>query len=441
LNIDAFRKAWEEVVRRHPMLRTELFWKHAGQPAQLVRKRIDLPWELQDWRGVLPDEQKRRLNELRVRERERGFDLSSAPLMRFVVLRLADDSYHFLWSHHHLLLDGWSLPLLINDFAECYDAFREGRNPRFGHVCPYRDYIVWLQRQDLAQAEAYWRRTLSGFTKATPLPFAKPAGDANGARPAQQSLLFALSTSVTSLLNAWCRQRRVTLNTLLQSIWALLLSHYSSASDVLFGAVVSGRPASLPGVEAIIGLFINTLPVRVHVPTKLLLATWMQELLAQQAEQRQYEYSPLVRVKAWSGVPVHLPLFDSLLVFENYPSTTSKSHISGMRVSNARHHVAESHPMVLAVGPRDELNFEIKYDARRFESSRIEQLAGNLRALLEAITEGASSVEDLRNLLVARDRAARTQESAAAEQADFETLRVARRKRVVGPSTTSKRQP
>jgi len=441
LDIKAFQKAWEEVARRHPMLRTEFFWKRAGQPAQVVRKRVDLPWEMQDWRGVSLDEQRRRLNELRAREREQGFDLSSAPLMRFVLLRLADEAYHFLWSHHHLLLDGWSLPLLINDLIECYDAYREGRGPRLGQVCPYRDYIAWLQRQDLAQAEAYWRETLKGFTTATPLPLAKPVSDANSARPVQQSMFCSLSASATSQLNVWCRERRVTLNTLVQSIWALLLSHYSSATDVLFGAVVSGRPASLPGIETIIGLFINTLPVRVRVPANLPLAIWMQERLAQQIEQRQYEYSPLARVKSWSEAPSHLPLFDSLLVFENYPSAISNPSISGLRVSDARYHIAESHPLVLAVGPRDELNFEIKYDARRFDSSRIGQLAGNLRALLEAIIEGVSNVEDLRNLLVARDRAARAHEAAAVEQANFEALRATRRKRIVVPPVTDKRRP
>ena len=192
---------------------------------------------------------------------------------------------------------------------------------------PYGDYIAWLQQQDLSQAEAFWRQTLKGFTTPTVLNVGQDheSSSQQGERYAEQQL--RLSAAETAALQALAQQHHLSLNTLVQGAWAILLSRYSGQEDVVFGATVAGRPTDLAGIESMIGLFINTLPVRVQVTPAALLLPWLQELQSQQVEARQYEYSPLVQVQGWSDVPRGLPLFESLLVFENYPARTAHTRV------------------------------------------------------------------------------------------------------------------
>src|SRR5918996_735113 len=164
LNGSAFKQAWGQVVQRHGVLRTLFVWRHRKKPLQVVRKTVGLPWVEEDWRGLSPSEQQGRFEAFLEADRVRGFELGQAPLMRCALLRVAEDAYQFVWSHHHLLLDGWSLPLVLKEVLAYYDAFCRGQELHLGSPRPYRDYIVWLQRQDLAQAEGFWREALQGIT-------------------------------------------------------------------------------------------------------------------------------------------------------------------------------------------------------------------------------------------------------------------------------------
>ncbi|MGH9959457.1 MAG: condensation domain-containing protein, partial [Pyrinomonadaceae bacterium] len=317
LNVFAFQQAWWQVVQRHSVLRTAVYWEELSEPLQAVYRQVAPPWVEKDWRGVSPSEQQARLDAFLEADRGRGFELGQAPLMRCALLRVAEVSYYFVWSHHHLLLDGWSLPLILREVSGYYEAYCGGRELRLASPRPYRDYILWLQRQDLLQAEGYWREALRGMTAPTPLPIGRGGGARLEPRYEQQEL--RVSGAVTSQLQALAREHRLTLNTLVQGGWALLLSRYSGEDEVLFGATVSGRPAELGGVETMVGLFINTLPVRVMVSRKASLLPWLQQLQVQQMEREQHAYTPLVEIQGWSDMPRGVPLFESLVVFENYP--------------------------------------------------------------------------------------------------------------------------
>src|SRR5436853_682127 len=233
-NVPAFQQAWQQVVDRHPVLRTAFVWEGLDEPLQIVRRQVRLPWIVEDWRGLPPGEQEARLAAIVADDRRQGFVLSQAPLMRMALLQVADDAYHFVWSQHHLLMDGWALQLVINDVFTCYDAFTQDRKVTLARSRPYRDYIDWLERQDLARAEAFWRHTLAGFTTMTSLGVDHPAGPDDAASYAEQRLPIAEST--TAALQALARQHGLTSNTMAQGAWALLLSRYSGETDVLFGA-------------------------------------------------------------------------------------------------------------------------------------------------------------------------------------------------------------
>jgi amino acid adenylation domain-containing protein/non-ribosomal peptide synthase protein (TIGR01720 family) len=387
LNIEAFQRAWQYVVDRHPVLRTAFLWEGLASPLQVVRRQARLSWTIDDWRGVDPAEQESRLQQFVRDDLARGFDLGKAPLMRLALFRSSDDTYHFVWSQHHILLDGWSLPQVLSEVFRSYEAFAQGRELPLPRPRPYRDYIAWLQRQDMAQAEAFWRRFLAGFSAPTPLGVDR-AISLEPDEPQHGGHEIHLPADLSGSLQALARQHGLTLNTLMQGAWALLLSRYSGERDLVFGTTVSGRPADLPGVEQMIGLFINTLPVRVQIRPETTVLAWLKDLQAQQAELRQYEYSPLVEVQGWSEVPRGQALFDSLLVFENYPVSEGGGPGDArpsVVMGAIRSDEGSNYPLNIIIAPADRIALRVNYDRRRFDAATIERLVGHFRVVLAAM--------------------------------------------------------
>ncbi|HKG81231.1 MAG TPA: amino acid adenylation domain-containing protein, partial [Pyrinomonadaceae bacterium] len=243
LDVPVFKRAWNEVVARHEILRTFFTWEQSPTPLQAVRKRVTLTWNEIDWRGLSEAEQNEQLQSFLRADKELGFELSTAPVMRLTLIRLSEDVHEFVWSHHHLLLDGWTLPILRREVFALYEAFKQGQELQLANPRPFRDYIGWLQQQDLKEAERFWRETLRGFDSPTPLPIeSRNAAAAQRLAPAYDEAKLRLSAETTAALQRLSRQQRVTLNSVMQSVWALLLAHYSGTDDVVFGAVVAGRP-------------------------------------------------------------------------------------------------------------------------------------------------------------------------------------------------------
>jgi amino acid adenylation domain-containing protein len=389
LDLDSFAQAWRHVVARHPILRTAFVWEELDEPLQVVHEAVELPIAQVDWRVLPSQEQDARLQAFLSDDLRQGFDLAEAPLMRLALLRVADDAYHFVWTHHHLLIDGWCMPLLLREVLTSYESFTQGQTPRLPPSPPFRDYIAWLQEQDAADAEAFWRRSLAGFTAATPLVVDRSGAERTGAPGDYAQRERGLSADVTAALQSLARQNQLTLSTLVQGAWALLLSRYSSEEDVVFGVTVSGRPADLPGAEQMIGLFINTLPVRVAMPPDMQLGPWLRELQAQQAELRQYEYSPLVQIQGWSQAPRGVPLFESILVFENYPvDETLREQDGSLKLTAVRTRSRTNYPLTVVAMPGREIKLSIHYECDRFAAASIERMLGHLHTLLEGFAAG-----------------------------------------------------
>ncbi len=255
-----FRQAWERLVQRHGVLRTAFLWDGLEEPLQAVRKTVPLPWQELDWRGLPAEEQRSRFEELRRSERHTPLPLSKAPLMRFSLIRL-DGELGLIWTFHHLLLDGWSLPLLVGELAAVYAALGENREPALPPARPFGDYVAWLRKRSAAKAETFWRQELVGFT--APNSLGSPPRRERRRLPATPSTGSSCPARSRRRSRPWRRGTKLTLQTVTLGTWALLFSRYSGEEDVVFGNVVSGRPAALPGVETMVGMFINTLPVRV----------------------------------------------------------------------------------------------------------------------------------------------------------------------------------
>ncbi|HYG62668.1 MAG TPA: amino acid adenylation domain-containing protein, partial [Thermoanaerobaculia bacterium] len=386
LHLAAFERAWRQVVARHAILRTAFYWEDLEKPLQVVYRQVDVRLTRQSWRGLGADEQRDRLARYLEADRERGFDLAQPPLMRLALFDLGDGAHQFVWSHHHLLSDGWSQGLLLRELFTLYAALADGQDPALGEPRPYRDYIGWLQRQDLREAEVFWRRNLAGLSQPTLLADGDTRQAAAADYRSSRGRGFLLGREETAALRDMARRRRLTLNTVVQGAWGLLLARSLGAREAVFGSTVAGRPADLPGADSIIGPFINTLPVRVAVAPEHRLVPWLTGLQERQLELRRHDYVPLYQVQRWSELPAGTPLFDSFLAFENYPiDSTLGALLPGLDFSEARTNDLTDYPLALVVLPGNELSFESRYDASRLEDATVarllERLAGLLRSL------------------------------------------------------------
>ena len=381
LNVSAFHVAWEEMVQHHTILSTSFVYENVVEPLQIVRRRVTVPWVQYDWRALSESEQQSRLRCLLEAER-RGFDLSDAPLIRLTLIRLAPEAYHFIWSYHHLLLDGWSVSLILKEVQDRYAALLQEKQLLIAETRPYREYIAWLQQQDINEAENYWRQKLTGFIYSALNGFSGNNCGGNKSYSEQQSYL---SAEATFNLRAKAREHQWTVSTLIEAAWGLVLSHYGGKKDLVFGSRVSGRPMELPGSETMVGLFMNTLPLRIQVKPEERVCDWLTQLQAQQVERHRYQYNPLTLVLQWSEATPGQPLFESVIVFENMPVEDSLQ-LPTIDVRHLMHHeIAKDYPLTVAVVPGLQFRLQISYDNGRFERATIARMVCHLQKILASL--------------------------------------------------------
>ncbi|MBD3557329.1 non-ribosomal peptide synthetase, partial [Planktothrix sp. FACHB-1355] len=295
-----------------------------------------------------------------------------------------------------LLLDGWSVPILLREVFLCYESFCRGDGvPSLPAARPFRDYIGWLERQDLQEAESYWRETLGGTSGATVLAKRNGAAGAGAVRSAEERV--RLTKQRSEQVRAFGQREKVTVNTIVQGAWALVLSGISQEREVLFGATVSGRPAELAGAGEMVGLFINTLPVRVRVRAGEERGRWLRELQSEQIKSREFEYSPLWRIRQWAGLGADRQLFESILVFENYPieevvSETGKA----LKVSKFMYLDPPQSELLLMVVPGNEILFRLLYSPAIYTPETVRGLLTNLEsALFSLVEEGRARLGEI----------------------------------------------
>ncbi|MGL5922312.1 amino acid adenylation domain-containing protein [Chroococcidiopsis sp.] len=409
LNVSAFIQAWQRVVERHPVLRTSFDWKSDRQPLQCVHLQPAIEIEQEDWRSLSALEQKQQLQVYLQRDRASGFQMDRLPLMRLALLQLGDCDYRLIWTFHHAILDGRSLHIVLTEVFAFYDAFCLGEDLEIPQPRPYQDYIQWLQ-QDWSETANFWQHLLKGFTAPTPL-----IANSTLAKTLNTDLTIVdrsfgdrelrLSEQTTAILKSLAQQHQLTLNTLVQGAWAILLSRYSRETDIVFGATRACRHSSVAGAESMVGLLINTLPVRVDVSPQQQLLPWLQELRSQWVTLRDYEHTPLVNIQGWSDVPCGTPLFNSLLVFENY-ELNSALRAQGSRWQNLEFRLEEqtNYPLTLVSCAASELLLKLKYDRQRFDDATIERMLGHLQTLLSSMATNPEQCIGEIPLLTAAER-------------------------------------
>ena len=391
LNVHAFEQAWEYVIDRHSILRTLFTMTRQKKNIQVVCRRVTSGCGLIVWSELSDREQRASLETYLRDDRERGFDLSRPPLMRHRLVRLSENEYYFIWSFHHLLLDRWSLSLILQEVLSIYEAFGRGGSVELEEPGSYGEYIGWLQRQDFSQPEAFWLGQLKGTGGATSL---KPQTQTRRGALAQTDKAdhILLSEGLTARLQWLARHHRLTLSSFVQTAWALLLSHYSGSKDVIFGTVVSGRSVGVPRIGSTAGLFLNVLPTRLQISDDESLLQLLNRVQARQIEMCQYDYCSMAQIQKWSELPRGAQLFNSVVDIVNYPVRAAAESIDGSLQSTETQSVERvSHPISLLAVPGQRLKMELSYDQREFSDIEIALMLGHLQSLMECIDRDLDS--------------------------------------------------
>ncbi len=399
LDVARFDRAWRAVVARHEALRASFCWSAGEQMLQIIHRGDGDGVEFLDWSALPADQHEARLQALLERERLAGFALLERPPLHLRLIRLAPEQHWFIMSNHHILIDAWCRSIMMGDFLAIYKALEQGSEARLATPPRYREFIAWLHNQGLETSQQYWRQSLAGFARPTYIPSDRPILHDNGGMRVGD-LHSRLLPEQGARLRELAQAHQLTVNTFAQAAWALVLRRYSGERDVLFGVTVAGRPASLPQMQQCVGLFINSIPLRVAMPApgdRLSVRQWLQQLFETNLALREHEHLPLVSIQECSELPKGQALFDSLFVFENAPvDATVLEGAEGLNAKSGSGRTHTNYPLTVVCYPGDDLGLHLSYDQRFFEAATIERLLGDFQRLLVALADGfEQDLEDL----------------------------------------------
>ncbi|HEX5405289.1 MAG TPA: condensation domain-containing protein [Pseudonocardiaceae bacterium] len=388
-----FGAAWTAVVNRHPALRSAFVWEGVDEPVQVVVRGCVVPVAEIDLTDLSHDDAERALADFLAEDRAKGVPITEVPLMRLTLVRHAAGTV-VVWTLHHLVMDGWSMPITVREVAATYRAMRSGVDAALPTPRPFHDFVTWLAAQPTSAAKRFWRERLTGaagFDVQPLLPGTEDErrGSARGGRGYHD-----LSPELSSALASTAQQCKVTLNSLFQTAWALLLARVTGTTDVLFGMTVSGRPADIADADGIVGVFINTVPQRVSVDESQPVRDLLRDVQRRLLDSMPFQQIGLTEIQACSDVPVATPLFDSIVVFENYPGENPDFDLGDGAKLVVREIVEDAdYPLTLTVLPRrPSIRLQLLYDAERFTDETTTTLLGRFEVVLETLVEHADGL-------------------------------------------------
>jgi len=386
LDVDRFRTAWEHVVERHTVLRTAFVQDGVPEPIQLVHKHRPPEFHHADLCTSSSPAQDEEIAEFSTRDMERSFDLQANTLMRFAIFRIESDLHRVVWSYHHILLDGWSLGNVFGEFSSLYEAHHRTQHSLLPPARPYSRHIEWLQDHDAGRAHEFWRDRLEGVEQLTSIP-TQPGADPQAAYRMGE-LTFQLSETQGRSLQDVAHQAGATLSTLIQTGWAVVLSRYQETGDILFGSIVSGRPAEVDHIEQMVGLFINAIPVRIRVDEEQAFIDLLKIVQEQALEAEPYHYCPLPEIQALTSL--QQGLFDHLFIFENFPTDRAALATdggAGLAIEDVVSHDETHYPFNLVVVPDELIEFRLTYDVGTYPTQQIQQVRDHLLSALACIVQ------------------------------------------------------
>ena len=386
LDVNAFTQAWQKLVDRHSNLRTVFVWQKLKQPMQVVAKTVKIDLLQQDWQDISEIEKSEKSANFLQEQINTPFNLNKVPLMRLHLIRMQPKTYQFIWTYHHLILDGWSMAIVIKELLTLYQSFAMGHDICLEPTADYKNYIAWLKQQNHNKAFEFWQKKLQGLNTPTFLGFVSNSNKQKTVTNQYFEQKFKLSAETTYKLQFLTREYKLTLNTIIQGAWAILLHRYSGSQDIVFGATSSGRPTNLTNAQSMVGLLINTLPVRVKLNLQHWLIDYFKSLQTEQLKRQEYEYYSLIDIHRASELPQDIPLFQTIVIFENYPVNSSiKQSWDNLDIRNIETSEQTNYPLTLYAAVDSEISLKLLYDTKLFNPTLARSILDHLKTLLEAI--------------------------------------------------------
>jgi hypothetical protein len=327
------------------------------------------------------------IQEYKVTDRCQPFNFANPPLMRLALIRLSDDLYKMIWTRHHLVMDGWSGQVLMREFFQTYEALLSGKVIPAVTPDRYEDYIRYIAKQNKEHEEKYWRKYLKGTTNGVLLPFAKTDGAGTRGVSAFRDEMLTVDADTTRQIIAYAQQHRITVNTIMQGVWAWLLYRYTGLQNILYGVTVSGRPAELPDMEERVGLYVNTLPLHAIINEEQQLHTWLQTIQQGQLYARTYQYTSLTDIQQWAGIKGEL--FDTILIYQNYPiSRIAESYRQVLQVQEMEvHEQTTNYVLCIRIVEEERIGIQFVYKSDQLDTSSVQMIKEHFAQVLSAIID------------------------------------------------------
>ncbi|MDY8021009.1 non-ribosomal peptide synthetase [Paenibacillus polymyxa] len=385
IDISLFERAFQQVVQRHDILRTAFVYEKLEKPVQVVLKERPVEMSFEYISYLTEREQEKYLEAYLDKDREKGFDLTREPLIRMALIRMSANSYRLIWSFHHIIMDGWCFGIVFKELLEIYSALHKGSIPQLGTVYPYRQYIQWMEQRDDREPAVYWENYLTEYEQPALLPKTQ-SGTANPGY-IQEEYDFTINREIKASLERIARESGATLSTVIQAVWGILLQRYNNTRDVVFGTVVSGRPAEIQGVERMVGLFINTIPVRVRAEEEESFSTLIAKLQREAWASEQHHYYPLAEIQ--SRTAHGSGLLQNLLAFENYPMEEAVKGQgddgTDLRVLSVKVSEQTNFDFNFIVVPENDLQIKFRYNSLAYDRNFMERVAGQIKMIIREI--------------------------------------------------------
>ncbi|WP_106795022.1 non-ribosomal peptide synthetase [Aquimarina sp. Aq78] len=384
VDTEILKSAWNHIIDNHSILRSAFFYKELSVPVQRVYDKVVIPFTELDYSMYSPTELDEKINAFIELDSTRGFSFTQAPLMRVTLIKTGKVSSKMIFTNHHILFDGWSMPILLEELLNAYETIFQGSNPPEQKKDLYEDYIKYIAKKDTVEEERFWKEYLKNLETPGLLPFSEAGVSRNKAIGNFKDVSLTLDDNFTDKLRNYAQDKRLTVNTILQGVWALLLSKYTNNNTVVYGVTVSGRPAELENSEHKVGLYINTLPLCTTVENDMLISDWLLELQSGHAAGREHQYTSLSKIQKISNVQGDL--FDSILVFENYPvSKTLSERESILEVDNSEVKELANYLLNITVNLSEGLEINFNYNASLLEDATIKMIHNHFEYLLQQI--------------------------------------------------------
>ncbi|MFK8104082.1 MAG: amino acid adenylation domain-containing protein, partial [Saprospiraceae bacterium] len=389
LNLDCFKKAWTRVLEQHSILRTAFFQEGLAIPVQLVFQKADLPINVVEFSATNASDWETDWEAFLAKDLQAGFDFEQPPLMRISLVKTLTGYHKMVWTFHHILLDGWSLPILMKSFLNLYEALLVSKSiAAKPSVDEYEDYIKYIAASDPFVGMAFWKNYLHGFESPSYLPFVDQQLDRNKGGEMKEVFLN-YSSDFTSKAKAYAQANQLTMNTLIQGVWGFLLAKYTNRQDIVFGVTVSGRPADLGNLEERVGLFINAIPLRMKFDKNATIVDTLNVVQKEQTEAREFQYTAQTDIQRWLEFPSDL--FDSLLIFENYPMGDLAQQDWSLEISNISMHDQNNYLFSLEVTVRDEMRIKFGYNESVLPATYAHRIQAHFDGILKQIVTSAQT--------------------------------------------------